>query len=69
MTEDEVLGLQANIERLKAIETMDEARLGKVRLSPDGWYDVVLEATGSVRQAEHAHFVAAKEQVKEGREN
>jgi hypothetical protein len=50
LTEDEALGLRENITRLKAQRTLDEAMDGKVKLSPEGWFDLTILATGGFMQ-------------------
>jgi hypothetical protein len=66
MSTDEVMGLRANIKKRKAQRVLDEACVGKIHLSADGWFDFVWEATGDLAQAEHAHFVAAKASLQRG---
>ncbi len=57
---DDLVGLHANIPRLKARRTLEQAVNGKVRLSPDEWYDAVLLATGDERAANRAHWNATR---------
>lgn len=75
MNEEEVLGLHENIPRCKAQQVLDEANLGRVKLSPEGWFDNIIVATGGrmvqgkdgptneggdYAWAERAHNAAAK---------
>ncbi len=70
-----MLGLHANIPRCKAQRVLDEANLGHVKLSPEGWFDNIIIATGGrivqgkdgpkaeggdYEWAERAHNAAAK---------
>lgn len=54
MTAGDALGLWANIPRLRARRLLDEHHLHGRKLTPDGMYDLVLAATGSVDEAERA---------------
>lgn len=54
--------------RLKAEGELEEARMGRVKLTPEGWFDLVLEATGDRREAERAHNDAVRETYREQRE-
>ena len=66
MTDDEVLGLHENIKKLRAERVLEKARVGEIQLSPDGWFDYVMDATGDYWQAERAHNMAAKESLRKG---
>lgn len=52
--DDEFLGLLGNIPRLEAKKQMDRAVSGEIKLTAEGWYDVVFRATGDRDQAEAA---------------
>lgn len=55
LSADELLGLAAHIDRIKAERVLEKAVLGEVRLTAEGWFDYTLRATGDRDLAEKAH--------------
>lgn len=66
MTEEEVLGMVANIPRLRAGRMLDDAYAGKITVPPDTWFDLTIASGGSRREAERAHMMATKAALKQG---
>lgn len=52
--------MEAYLPTIRAQETLRLAESGQIRLSPRGWYEVVLAATGSEDQATDAHNQAVQ---------
>ena len=67
MDAEQRLGLAENIPRLRAARDLDRARMGEVRLTADGWFDLTLAATGDRDAAESAHYQAAMQAYRENR--
>lgn len=51
--------------RLEAEAQLKKAVMGEVALTPEGWFDLTLTATGDRRQAERAHNAAVKKTYRE----
>lgn len=67
MTEDELLGLEANRPRIDACRKLDEAYAGRLNLNAGGWYDLTLLAGGTVDEAEAAHNAYVRREHRAGR--
>jgi hypothetical protein len=71
LTRDQLLALEHWKPRLEAEDTLRLASRGELKLTPKGWYDLTVYATGDAEAAEKAHndavfaALAAKEQVGE----
>lgn len=62
LSSEQFLGLEANMPCVEADRLLRAARRGEVRLSPQGWYQTTLLATGDEEQALEAFNRAALEE-------
>ena len=61
MSREEMWALEENAHVIKAERMLERARAGEIRLTSNGWYDLVMLVTGDVEQAERA----AKEYIRQ----
>ena len=60
LSEDEKFAMQALVPRVKARRRLDDALAGRIDLTPDGWFDAAMAATGSQDLAEAYMHAAIK---------
>lgn len=67
MTVEQFIGLESNLEWLKAKKMLDAAKRGEIPLTADGWYNLTHYVTGSEAEAQKAYSEYIKRELRANR--